>query len=375
MNKQQAQDLIDKFNSGVASREEIRLLDRWYINESNLQSDKPENLDYLNIQKEMWVRILLLKIKKKKLFWLRPTAAAALFISFSIGIYLLFPTKLTNRSEPEQGSNLFPGSNKAVLTLSDGQQILLSAAKRGQIASQGSALVNLVDDGKIKYNANPLKGEVAPRAIIYNKITTPRAGQYTVILADGTQVWLNAESSIRYPTTFLGQDREVELSGEAYFEVAKNRKKPFRVLVGKQVVEVLGTHFNINSYPNENYIKTDLLEGKVKITTGKDSVFLKPGQESVFMTRGSTLLVKQADTYKAVAWKNGLFNFEKAELPQVMRELARWYDLEVYYQGKVPSTAITGTVDRNVNAAQFFRILKDLDIKFKIEGKKITIMQ
>ena len=375
MDRQQAQDLLIKFNEGNASKEEVRILERWYIEESKIQNEYPASLDYARIQIEMWEKIRRLKQAKERSLWPRIVAAASVIICLSAGGYVLIHKKVIEQLALGQAAQLSPGSNKAMLTLSNGTQIMLSGAKNGRLLQQGISTVTKLADGKIAYNTAPSQQGSSNEKIIYNTITTPRAGQYNLILADGTRVWLNAASSIKYPTAFIGNDRQVELSGEAYFEVAHNRLKPFKVKSGGQVVEVLGTHFNINSYKDESLVKTDLLEGSIKISANAKTELLKPGQESVFSIAKSSIAVKEADTQSAIAWKNGIFSFKQAELPTVMRQIARWYDLDVSYEGTVPATAITGTVDRNVNALQFFQILKDLDIHFKIEGKRITILQ
>lgn len=370
MNRQQAQDLLIKYNEGTASQKETRLLERWYIQESKLQNSTPEPLDYAHIQIEMWEKIERLKQPKEKLLWPRIVAAASVILSLSAASYFLMHYQHPQELALAQATQFAPGSNKAILTLANGREILLSGARKGKLVQQGSSSVTKLTEGRIAYNSNQQNSN---QKTIYNTITTPRAGQYSLILADGTKVWLNAASFIRFPTAFTGIDRQVELNGEAYFEVAHNRAKPFKVKSGGQVVEVLGTHFNINSYSDESSVKTDLLEGSVKISANAKTMLLRPGQESVFSR--SAILVQQANTQAAIAWKNGIFSFNHAELPTVMREIARWYDLEVSYEGAVPTASITGTVDRNVNASQFFQILKDLDVHFKIQGKRITIME
>ena len=377
MNKIQAQALLKKFDQGKASKDEIKLLERWYIEESKVQNNDPEPVDYSRIQSEMWNNIQRLKQLKTRLLWPRVAAAASVIICLSIGSYFFLNRQKSEQLAVEKAVQLSPGGNKAILTLANGETIALSTAKNGKLIQQGSVAITKVADGRIVYHTdlNSDTKENVLKNTTYNTVTTPRAGQYNLTLADGTKVWLNAASSIKYPTAFVGSDRQVELTGEAYFEVAHNRLKPFRVKSHGQTVEVLGTHFNISAYADESAVRTDLLEGSVKVLTRAKTALLKPGQEAVFTALNSTISVKEADTGMSIAWKNGIFSFKKAELPAVMRQIARWYDLDVIYEGPVPSTAITGTVDRNVNASQFFQILKDLDIHFRITGNKITITQ
>jgi ferric-dicitrate binding protein FerR (iron transport regulator) len=206
-----------------------------------------------------------------------------------------------------------------------------------------------------------------------NTIQTPRGGQYQVILPDGTKVWLNAASSLAYPTAFTGADRAVKLNGEAYFEVADNKDKPFKVMAGNMEINVLGTHFNVMAYEDENAIKTTLLEGSVKVTNGKISHLLKPGQEGRVDRQSGAFRLLEADANEAVAWKNGVFQFGGASIESVMREIVRWYDVDVEYQGRT-NEHFRGTISRSVNASEVFKMLELTGaVHFTIDKKKIIV--
>jgi ferric-dicitrate binding protein FerR (iron transport regulator) len=209
--------------------------------------------------------------------------------------------------------------------------------------------------------------------ISYNTLSTPRGGQYQLVLPDGSKVWLNASSSIHFPTAFAGHERNVELTGEAYFEIAKNKQKPFHVNVNGMQVEVLGTHFNVNAYGDEGAIKTSLLEGSVKIKKGNISGLLKPGQQGVLKKNSTDLEIKNADMNEAIAWKNGLFEFDGADIKSIMREIGRWYDVDVVYAGKVPDRRFEGKISRDAQLSDVLKILALSNVKFSVEGKKIIV--
>jgi ferric-dicitrate binding protein FerR (iron transport regulator) len=205
-------------------------------------------------------------------------------------------------------------------------------------------------------------------------MSTPRGGQYQLTLADGSQVWLNAESSITYPTAFNGNDRKVSITGEAYFEVAKDKKKPFRVDIGPATIEVLGTHFNMNTYKDEQTNKTTLLEGSVRIKTVHTSLTLRPGQQGQYNPRTNNLsLAVHPDVEQAVAWKNGVFNFNNVKLEEAMRQIARWYDVQVVYEKTIPATTFGGKMGRDLKLSQVLKLLGEMGIQFRIEGKKLIV--
>jgi transmembrane sensor len=278
---------------------------------------------------------------------------------------------------------IVPGNNGAILTLANGRQVVLDSATSSQIAQEGNAAITK-QGNQLVYNVtdSPLTADNSPA---YNTVTTPRGKQFQLRLQDGTKVWLNAASSIRYPTTFAGTERKVEITGEAYFEVAPNEEMPFIVDVnGKANVEVLGTHFNINAYDDEGSIITTLLEGKVNVsatnpqlaptgrgTTNHNPQTLKPGQECV-LTAGK-LQVNEADTESAVAWIHGTFNFKSADLQMVLRQVARWYDVEFKYEGQIKER-FNGSMYRSENFYELLRIIEfTSNVKFTVNQKTITV--
>lgn len=303
--------------------------------------------------------------------WPRIVAAATILICMGTTFYF-YRTNQQQADQPIAQHDFKPGGNKAILTLGGGKQILLTGARNGQLAMQGNTAITKTADGEIIYD-NKKAGK--SEATVYNSMSTPLGGQYHLVLADGTGVWLNAASSIKYPTAFNGKDRQVQITGEAYFEVAHNAAKPFKVIAKGQTVEVLGTHFNVNAYSNEGKTVTTLIEGSVKLSSPRHATLLKPGQQGTIVNGYENIAVKDADTETTMAWKNGLFSFKRANLEMVMRQFARWYNVEVIYEGAVPDVAITGKVSRTANANQVLKIVESLGIKFKMEGKKIVILK
>jgi transmembrane sensor len=260
-----------------------------------------------------------------------------------------------------------PGSNKAVLTLSNGARIVLDSAQNGALAQQGGTRVIKTDSGRIAYHSLNEKAT----ATLYNTLATPRGGQYQLTLPDGTKVWLNAASSIRYPVLFSGPERRVEVTGETYFQVARNASKPFKVLInGKQEVEVLGTSFDINAYEDEEQDRTTLLEGKVKV----QGAILKPGDQAQWKGGQAVKVLSDADVEEAVAWKNGKFIFTGDDIGSVMRQIARWYDVDVEYKGDFKGVELVGVIPRNNNVSEILRMLEQTrTVKFTVEGRKITV--
>jgi transmembrane sensor len=264
-----------------------------------------------------------------------------------------------------------PGGNKATLTLSNGSTYVLDSAKNGVLVKNKDISIKKEKDGQIMYLVNAGKNAGA-EAEAFNTMTTKTGGQYQLLLADGTRVWLNSESSLKYPIAFKGSQRNVELTGEAYFEVAKNAAMPFNVKVNNMEVRVLGTHFNIMAYNNETSIKTTLLEGAVKLSVGNQSNVLKPGQQGM-VNKSGQIKVVEADGERAIAWKNGYFVFDRSNIQEIMNQLSRWYDTKVIYEGKVPDDEYVGKIARNVKLSQVLHILELSNVHFKIENKNIIV--
>lgn len=306
----------------------------------------------------------------KKYRWV--AAAIFLIIASALIVFNLSDTKNTNTNNATYASeqDRMPGGDRAVLTLSDGRTILLDSAGNGILAQQGSTNIVKKTDGQIVYNSEVGQSN----EVVFNMLQTPRGGQYKITLPDGTKVWLNAASSLKYPVEFVGNERRVEISGEAYFEVAKNATKPFKVQLNNMEVEVLGTHFNINGYTDEDDIRTTLLEGRVKVTAADKSKLLQPGQQAQLNTSGNIYVANDVDLEEVVAWKDGNFQFENSDIKTVMRQLARWYDVEVSYKGAI-NKHFVGSISRNVKLSQVLSMLQQTgEVKFKIEGKNLIVM-
>jgi transmembrane sensor len=320
---------------------------------------------------------------KKIIYWykLRWAVAAIFFLVCLPGIYYFFKTSGVAGASKDvsvkknNNKTVLPGGNKAVLILADGSSVLLDSAANGTIANQGATKIIKLPGGKLVYNSS----DQNPAAISYNTLSTPRGGQYQVTLPDGTIVWLNSASSLRYPTVFTGKERRVEISGEAYFEVAKNTHQPFKIKINLSTgeggeVEVLGTHFNINAYDNETTVRTTLFEGSVKINRLALNAQLKPGQQCRYGLSGEIKIVNDADMEEVIAWKEGRFQFENADISYVMRQLARWYDIEVKYNENI-SRHFTGSVSRNVNMLKVLNMLELTgEVNFNVEGKKVFVL-
>ncbi len=322
-------------------------------------------------------KIFTVPLIKRNLIWIKITAAAAILLLSIIGafFYLNQPQKLFKKVVQKRPlhNDILPGGNKAVLTLANGKTIILDNAHTGILAKQGSTDIAKTKDGQVIYKApNNLSND---QNIALNTISTPNGGQYQVVLADGTKVWLNAASSLRFPAVFIGTKREVEITGEAYFEVAKKAAMPFVVKTGRSVVEVLGTHFNVMAYDNEGLIKTTLLEGSVKVRSGNSVNFLKPGQQALLNAQGQTKIIEDIDVDDETAWKNGLFQFKDAGIETVMRQAERWYNVTISYEGKIPVKQFTGRISRNVKISELLNMLKYFGVNFRIAGRNITVMK
>jgi len=309
------------------------------------------------------------------------TAAAVILIMFSFGLiaYLNHKHKFALANNGAK-KDIAPGGNKAILTLANGTKVTLDNAANGKIAQQAGVVITKTKSGQILYTISTSKTDVKDIAVAYNTIETPRGGQYQVDLPDGTKVWLNAASSLRYPTRFAGNERRVELHGEGYFEVVKNKKMPFRVETPGQVVEDLGTHFNVEAYADDPASKTTLLEGEVKISkaiNGKllaadASKILRPGEQAVV---NENIKIKNVDVDEVVAWKEGVFEFDNEDIGSIMRKVSRWYNVDVEYKGTPTNDGFGGVVSRAKNISAVLHILETTGaVHFKIEGRRIMVL-
>jgi transmembrane sensor len=331
----------------------------------------------------------VIRLHRSPAYRLRWWAAAAVMILLAGGWWYYNSGKATAPAMAgaamKPAKDAVPGGNRAFLTMSDGRVIALDSAADGEVASQGNTKVMKLDSGLLTYRSVGGPGSAGgmggsgsngDAALAYNTITTPRGGQYQVVLPDGTRVWLNAASSLQFPTAFTGKDRTVQLKGEAYFEVNRDISKPFFVKMNNDAaIEVLGTHFNVNAYADEPAARTTLLEGSIRIRKGTHVQLLKPGQQAIADSGSQSIRVSDdADLDAAVAWKNGMFIFNSLPLETIMRQIARWYDMDVSYRGNVKGISFNGQISRYSNASQMLDMLATTgEMHFTIENKKIIV--
>lgn len=380
--------LIEKYQSGTITADEQIRLNEWYHSFNDDETEFTESETEQQLAERIKNRLLetirhehaAIPFRRK---WQIPAAAATVLLLLSIGAYMMLSSKSAKKEIAKNNTpsasytgDIKPGSNKAVLVLADGSTIILDSAANGTLSEQGNIKVQKLDNGLLAYSVNG-KMITEKDEAFFNTISTPRGGQYQVTLSDGTKVWLNAASSIRFPVIFTGLERKVEITGEAYFEVAKNKARPFKVKTNTSEIEVLGTHFNVNSYDDEAFANTTLLEGSVKISVpGENSQgakFLKPGQQAGISKAGRINVISGVDTEEAIAWKNGLFIFNSTDVKAVMRQISRWYDVEVEYRGNI-NLHFTGQLTRNADVAEVFeKIALTDEVHFKIDGKKIIV--
>lgn len=378
MNESEISALLRKHREGTLSPADQDKLDAWYLHKvsnSNLQLNEYELEESYQKLKS---KLPLYQEPKVISIWPRVAVAASIVLLLGTGIFYF------SKSEKEQNIQvaakpleIAPGGNRGILTLSNGKQIILSdLSAKDTIAQEGDqdeVTIKMDANGVITYVINPNVAGSKADDNSFNTLSTPTGGQYNIVLADGTKVYLNAVSSIKYPTQFNGNQRIVELEGEAYFEVAKDKSKPFIVKSDKQSIEVLGTHFNVHAYDNESIVKTTLLEGSVAVSSKNQKAILKPGQQSNVSDNTTKITVKDVDTEAAIAWKNGRFKFDDADLKSVMKQLERWYGIKVEYRGDVSDVRFNGGTFRNKNLSEVLKVLELSNIKFKVEGKTIIV--
>jgi hypothetical protein len=333
---------------GLADGEKGEMIFRQIIEKKDaLPSSTKEAAKVIGLSKYGWKRLLV---------------AAGVFGLLLCGAWLMFSQHQDKHKQVIAEApirDVAPGSNKAVLTLANGKQIILDSAQ-GKIVQQGNLkVINL--NGKLDY-------EGKSSAVEYHTLSTPRGGQYKLILPDGTDVWLNAASSITFPTAFTGKERNVSITGEAYFEVVHNAKQPFHVKVKTMNIEVLGTHFNVNGYGDEPYIKTTLLEGRVKINDHGKTVLLKPSEQaSVSQVSEGSITVTTPNIDEVMAWKNGRFSYNNTDLKTIMRQIMRWYNVDVEYKDNIPVRYFTADISRDKNLSAILKILELSNIHFRLE--------
>ena len=316
-------------------------------------------------------------IRMKGNWWRYAATAAVVLILFGYSIMTMMqkerPKQVVAKVEqPVVEDVAAPDGNYASITLAGGEKIDINGSSRGTLASQGKVQVIKSADGLIIYKV--ATGRVRGK-MQFNTLANPKGSKVIgMVLEDGTKVWLNAGSSLTYPVAFIGKERKVSITGEAYFEVAKKKSMPFRIMKGEMMVEVLGTHFNVNAYGDEPHMKVTLLEGAVKVSSGNVSGILKPGQQAKVKDNDINV---QSDINidQVMAWKNGYFSFEKAGITEVMRQIARWYNIEVAYDGEIPNERFGGELRRNSKLSSVLKVLEKSGVKFRIENNKVTVFK
>lgn len=402
--------LIQKYLAGKASPEEELFIKAYYesfdTTGEHLPMEEEQEKELLGLEMKAAIRQQIAQagqlpavIPVGRQTWFRISVAAAIVVLAFIPVYYYTvhshasKNVVQTKQQTKPVQDALPGGNKATLTLADGTLIDLDKAVNGTIATEGKTIVKKRSDGQLEYNAAH-SAFTLDHSPAYNTLTTPTGGQYFVVLPDGSRVWLNAASSIKYPTVFDGNERLVYLTGEAYFEIKKNHDKPFRVHFttpsaggeGREgVIEVLGTHFNVNAYPNEALIKTTLLEGQIREWANtaeahqpERSVMLQPGQQAQLKNTaigsGHIRVITDADLEEAIAWKNGLFYFDNVDIQAIMRQVERWYKVQVVFKGRVPARRFAGQVARTANLSQVLKILEYSKVHFTIEGDTVTVL-
>lgn len=381
LGKKEFLEILEKHHRGESSPEEEAFLNA-YFNIFELDADFSEELSLQ--QQEALSAGLKTKIDdlisqpeqqapgftKSSRIWLG-MAASVLIIALA-GIFLYSgkqPSKAMLVVDRQSADKIVPGGNKATLTLADGTTISLTDADNGDVANKAGVKITKTKDGEVVYEI--LADSAAARANSFNTIQTPRGGQYRVNLPDGTKVVLNAASSLKFPISFAGQrQRAVELNGEAYFEVTHNSDQPFMVVSSNQKIQVLGTVFNVNAYPDEPATVTTLLEGSVKVSHGNETKIIRPMEATVVTDKIETRRANEND----IAWKNGIISFNKANIETIMRQVSRWYDVEISYDGKMPKRLFTGEISRDSDLSELIAILKSSNIKFRFNKRQITIV-
>lgn len=373
MTRKEAIDLLNKYEQGLCNAEELAWIETWYI---NFNEDKGIDLSSNDIELSESRMMQALNIQEKRTIplWKKVAVAASILLVSTFSYYFLQHKEVVSGVNGTHLANsVIPaGGNKAILILGDGREINLEETAKGKLAEVSGITIIKKASGELIYDVSNAKDVIADQNS-YHTIATPRGGTYQVLLEDGSKVWLNAASSIKFPSSFSGNERIVELKGEAYFEVAKNPARPFTVKVEGQSIQVLGTKFNVNSYTDETKLATTLLEGSVRVANQIGEVVLKPGQQSQSKIN-QKIRLEDVETDEFLAWKDGMFNFNRADLQTVLRQFERWYNINVKFEKDVPEIFFTGKIYRNLNLNDALNNLTFLGVKFKIENRNVTVL-
>jgi len=371
MNDETLLDLIERISNNTASDTDISIYNAWC---ESFQKKGEQIPVFYELQSKMLVHINHeIDRHRERVFYpfyrIAAVAASIIFV-LSIGSYFLLRKGSDQKIAKINTYGIVPGDNRLVLILGNGKKIDLTTAKKGQLAMQGQTSITKVNNGQVVYSALNNSNE----DVQFNTVLAPQGGQGSLILADGTQVWLNSSSSIKFPASFKGNQRLVTITGEVAFKVFHNAKMPFRVIAAKQLTEDIGTEFDINAYPDEPVIKTTLLDGSVKVSIPGKSMLLKPGQESTL--NSNSLSVQNGDIQTAFAWRNGYLWFNNENIESVMRQVSRWYNVDVVYRGKITNDGFNGKISRYKNINQVLHMLEySGSVHFKVQGRRIEVSQ
>jgi transmembrane sensor len=374
MEEQEAQMLLKKYLNGDCTAEEEALLESWYVQASPSDSEISTS-EILEDKQKIFAQLeMATRPRLRNTQWIKITTAAAAVAAIVFGIWLYMPSKtiVDPIVKTVKSIDIAPGGNKAVLTLANGEVIDLSSNQDGIVIQANQVSYN--DGTAIETGLSNRPEEISK----LNTISTPIGGQYQVVLPDGTKVWLNAASSLRYPSQFTSKERSVEITGEAYFDVTHDKKRPFRVSSKGQQIEVLGTHFNIMAYENEGLIKTTLLKGSVRViaqtSKGKNTILLSPGQQSLLSAQNISVS-NNVDLEEVTAWKNGYFKINE-DIKSIMNKIARWYDIQVVYKPGVDlNQTFSGEVSKSRNVSALLKVMEMTgNVHFKIEERRIIVM-
>ncbi|MDP2412647.1 FecR family protein [Daejeonella sp.] len=389
MQKEEVRELVEKYLNDTASKEEEERLLQWYWRESSLESEWELNSSQSENELKSMIYAKIIEhdeIDTNPRFNFKSKLSRLGVPLLFVAIVILSAYFYTDRVQKEstdkiianvKSNDILPGGSRAILTLADGRKIELDESENGILVNQGGIKVHKNSDGIIEYTFSKQESNTIAATDkaepVYNTIETPVGGKYQLNLADGTKVWLNSSSSLRFPIFFSEDNREVELKGEAYFEVSKDFKRKFSVRSGIQTVEVLGTQFNINAYSDEKSIKTTLFEGEIRVIDLKtnDSKLLKPGEQS---NVDQSIQIKRIDTQAEIAWKEGYFYFKRADIETVMRQLGRWYGVTARYEANLPEQHFSGAISNSLTLLEVLEILEKSNIHFSLDGKEVIVM-
>lgn len=400
-NTYQAQ-LLDRYLHGTATAQETQELFAWLketdpsaisqlesLLEKHYAESFAESRGLTDADSSRILTTILHKMRKPKhhkvrMIWYRVAAASVILVLAGTALYFLLPDK--SNPVPDMAKAQLdvqaPQSSHAVITLANGNKVLLDSAVKGELALQGNVKLVKLANGQIAYQSG--NQQAGTGKLTYNTLTNPRGSQViNMALSDGSRVWLNAGSSMTYPVAFESNQRKVSVTGEAYFEVAHDAARPFYVTKGNIEIKVLGTHFNVNAFDHEKDMKVTLLAGSVRVSNPAASVVIKPREQAslpwdkaVAGPMQSDITVSQANIEQVMAWKKGLFDFDGISLKEAMPQLERWYDISVTYQPGMPDVPLFGKIDRNLNLSDLLGLLRGAGFRFRLEeGRKLVLMQ